>query len=310
MEDRITGGTMPRIVVLAASAALALGALAHEARAQAGDGGEAQWIWSSAQTRDRAPAPTCYFRKSFEVNNVESAQVQITCDDHYELYVNGRFIGTGKNWKLLNSYDIRPLLRRGRNTVAVKADNTSGTTAGLVATLTVKDAGHTDVSYSTDASWKSSTQQFVGWERTFFNDTGWPNARSLGDLGTAEPWGDQVAGADGSRPKRFTLLREFRIERVLASASTGSLVAMAFNEWGEILLAREGGPLLLVIDRNKDGIPETVTTYCDQVTNCQGILPLNGEVYVVAQGTQGAAIYRLTDSNRDGRADQVKAVAE
>jgi putative heme-binding domain-containing protein len=301
---------MPRIAVLVAGAALALGALEREAAAQAAnDTGETQWIWSPTQMRDGTPPSTCYFRKSFEVNSAESAQLQITCDDHYELYVNGRFVGAGKNWKLLDSYDIRRLLRRGRNVVAVKADNTSGATAGLVATLNVKDAGHTDISYSTNPSWKASTQQFMGWERAFFNDSGWAAARSLGELGVAEPWGEQVAGADGSRPKRFTLLREFRIERVLAAGSTGSLIAMAFNEWGEMLLSREGGPLLLVIDRNKDGIPETVTTYCDKVSSCQGILPLNGEVFVVAQGPQGAAIYRLTDDNRDGHADQVKAVA-
>ncbi|HEX3655864.1 MAG TPA: HEAT repeat domain-containing protein [Pirellulales bacterium] len=303
---------MPRFAVLVASAAFVLGMLGAEARAQAtGESGETQWIWSPAQTREHAPAPVCYFRKGFEVASPESAQLNITCDDRYELFVNGRFVGGGRNWKVLDAYDIRQLLRRGHNVVAVKADNTSGTTAGLVATLTVKDAGHTEISYSTDSTWKTSTQQFGGWERVFFNDSNWVAAHSLGDLGTAEPWADQVTGADGSKPKRFTLLRDFRIERVLTSAATGSTIAMAFNEWGEILLSREGGPLLLVIDRNKDGVPETVTTYCDQVSNCQGILPLNGEVYVMAQGPKGAAaIYRLIDDDRDGKADQVKTIVE
>ncbi|HEY5315324.1 MAG TPA: HEAT repeat domain-containing protein, partial [Pirellulales bacterium] len=311
MQDRLTGGRMPRFAVLVASAAVIFSVPGALARAQTTvEAGDAQWIWSPAQTRDHAPAPVCYFRKGFEVTNPESAQLNITCDDRYELFINGRFVGGGRNWKMLDAYDLRRLLRRGHNVVAVKADNTSGTTAGLVATLTVKDAGHTEISYATDATWKTSTQQFIGWERVYFNDSMWAAARSLGDLGTAEPWKDQVTGADGSRPKRFTLLRDFRIERVLTSAATGSLIAMAFNEWGEILLSREGGPLLLVIDRNKDGVPETVTTYCDKVSNCQGILPLNGEVYVMAQGPQGAAIYRLTDDDRDGRADQVKAVVE
>ena len=276
--------------------------------ARAEGSGEAEWIWGAAE--DEQLPSACWFRKTFDVPEVESARVQITADDRFELFVNGRRVGTGKDWKVLASYDIRKFLVAGRNAIAVKAENLSGKTAGVVAQVTVKQPGHTDVSYSTDASWRVSTHEVTGWERARFNDATWPAAHSFGELGSAAPWGDQITSADGSPIKRFRVARDFRIERVLRGSMTGSLIAMTFNEWGEILASREGGPLELMIDRNQDGVPDTVTVYCDQVKNTQGILALNGEVFVVATGPQGAGLYRLNDDDRDGKADKVQRLVE
>ncbi|MCA9248714.1 MAG: HEAT repeat domain-containing protein, partial [Planctomycetales bacterium] len=77
------------------------------------------------------------------------------------------------------------------------------------------------------------------------------------------------------------------------------------NEFGQILASRENGPLLLILDKDHDGVFETVHTYCDQVKNCQGILALNGEVFVSADGPDGAAVYRLSDEDRDSQAEKV-----
>src|SRR5690606_7283863 len=44
------------------------------------------------------------------------------------------------------------------------------------------------------------------------------------------------------------------------------------------------------------------------VESVQGILPLNGEVFVTASGPQGLGIYRLTDSDRNGTLDKVRKI--
>ena len=62
---------------------------------------------------------------------------------------------------------------------------------------------------------------------------------------------------------------------------------MSFNEFGHILASKEGGGLLLIYDANGDKIPERVRTYCDKVKNIQGILALNGEVFVTGDGPDG-----------------------
>ncbi len=61
---------------------------------------------------------------------------------------------------------------------------------------------------------------------------------------------------------------------------------MAFNEAGDIIASRERGPLLLIQDKDHDGQFETVGTYCDKVTNCQGILPLGEFVLAVGDGPE------------------------
>jgi len=53
----------------------------------------------------------------------------------------------------------------------------------------------------------------------------------------------------------------------MAPEKTGSLIAMAFDEFGHIIASQEGGPLLLIYDANHDGIQDTVRPYCEKITN-------------------------------------------
>jgi putative heme-binding domain-containing protein len=270
------------------------------------EAGEPQWIWSAGFAKDQVPAGVCLFRKAFNLDNPEAATIQISCDDHFELFVNGRRVGEGSDWKVLHTFDVKKHMQQGRNAVAVRAENRTPGSAGLVVRVTVKQHGNTDISYSTDATWRTNTKELAGWERTFFDDTRWPRAQVFGELGRTDPWRGQVAAADGAQGGRFTISAEFDVQRVIGPAEAGSLIAMTFNEFGEILASREGGPLLLIVDKDRDGIPDTVTTYCDKLKSCQGILALNGQVFAVGEGPEGTALYRLSDDNQDRQADTVK----
>jgi putative heme-binding domain-containing protein len=121
-----------------------------------------------------------------------------------------------------------------------------------------------------------------------------------------------VAAAETPPPPlegRFTPLKGFQVQEVVATGSTGSLVAMAFNEAGDIIASRDAGPLLLIQDKDHDGKFESITTFCDEVTNCQGILALGPHVFVVGKGPSGAAgFHRLTDANGDGKVDKVETL--
>ena len=100
--------------------------------------------------------------------------------------------------------------------------------------------------------------------------------------------------------QQFEIDSEFTVEKIMGGKETGSLIAMEFNEFGKLLLSREGGPLLIADPTKQLTDPARVRVCCDQVTSCQGILPLNGHVYVTASGPKGLGLYRLTDTNRDG----------
>ncbi len=268
-------------------------------------GQEAEWIWAPPAADSSDSRDVVYFRKSFQMGVPEEGRIEITADEEFELYVNGELLGQGNNWRKLKAFELKPLLRTGRNVIAIKAVHRGNGTAGLVARVAVKHQGNTYVSHSTDTSWKISRAEFSRWKSVHLNDQGWSAAVSRGRLGQAEPWGREVATESGGHIGRFTVLREFRVESVLPAEKTGSLIAMTFNDFGQLLVSQEGGPLLLFSDEDQDGVPETPSTYCDQIKNCQGMLALNGQIFAVGQGPEGAGLYRISDDEFDGVADHV-----
>ncbi|HMO85350.1 MAG TPA: HEAT repeat domain-containing protein, partial [Lacipirellulaceae bacterium] len=121
--------------------------------------------------------------------------------------------------------------------------------------------------------------------------------------GYALPWGNEVV-TDGEGA-RFVIDGAFAVERLMRDDEVGSLIAMTFDARGNIVASQEGGHLLLLSDADGDGVHDTVTDYCDQIKNSQGLLALGTRVFAVGDGPQGMALYRLRDADRDGRADEV-----
>ena len=110
-----------------------------------------------------------------------------------------------------------------------------------------------------------------------------------------------------NRPE-FRVRPGFQVQHIAGNNDVGSLIAMAFNEFGQILASQEGGPLLMLYDSNKDGTHDKVRICCTQVFSCQGILPVSGRVYVVGDGPVGTAVYELQDGNHDGDFESAKAL--
>src|SRR5688572_26953075 len=101
-------------------------------RSACANDGEAHWIWSPAQTKNDIPVGECYFRKSFDLAGaVEGAEIQVTADNEFELTVNGQPVAKGVDWRQLQVHEITNLLRKGRNTVAVRVLNKEVGSAGL-----------------------------------------------------------------------------------------------------------------------------------------------------------------------------------
>jgi putative heme-binding domain-containing protein len=274
--------------------------------AAAGYAKEAEWIWSPAFEKELAPQGECFFRKTFNLEAPQDGRIQIACDDNYVLFVNGRQIGSGSNWKALDSYDVTRHLLKGINTVAVKAANSEGGSAGLVARVVVQQQGGPRVEYSTDDTWKTALKEFPDWQKSRFDDGQWLAARSFGQLNATLPWGNEVTvvGSDG----RFRITPEFHVEWVVDPAETGSLISMTFDEFGQVIASRENGPLVIIRDADRDGLVDTVSTWCDKLKNCQGLLSVSGQVFAVGDGPQGAALYRLSDDDHKGQVDRVEAV--
>lgn len=113
-----------------------------------------------------------------------------------------------------------------------------------------------------------------------------------------------------SSETQFTPKDGFSVEPVLGHARTGSIIAATFNEFGQMILSRENGPLVLTVDTNHDGRPDAVRTYCQHVKNCHGVLALSGMVFVIGEGPDGVGLYRLRDADRDGQLEDVTTLAK
>jgi putative heme-binding domain-containing protein len=274
------------------------------------DAQEAQWIWSPEHPRGQAIQGDCYFRKTLQLSSVEEATITITADDKYELFVNGRLIGQGSSIRQMEKYDITRLLGRGRNVIAVRATNVAPGAAALVSRVLVKPVNGNWLSFSTDDSWRTALEVVPGWQSATYNDGNWKSAQAFGPLGETPPWDrrEEVEQKQVSEHARFRVSPEFSVDEILGNEVTGSLICMAFNEFGHMVASQEGGPLLLIYDSDKDGAVDKTRVYCETVKNIQGILPLNGDVFVTGDGPEGSGIYRLVDKDRNGAMEDVRKV--
>ena len=119
-------------------------------------------IWSNDIAKGRLPAAgeTRSFRHQLVLDaDVESAACVVTCDNGFELYVNGKKIGEGENWADPKSFDLTASLLKGANQIVVVGHN-GGKTPNIAAAwfqVNVELKGGARVRMATDASWEWTT---------------------------------------------------------------------------------------------------------------------------------------------------------
>ena len=121
-----------------------------------------QVIWSSAE---QIADDQAWFARSFEVNgNASRGVLMITCDNEFEVFLNGSKVGEGREWGTPKRIDVGNGLREGRNLIAIEGRNESGP-AGLAVILQWTTA-HGAQTLVTDTTWKlSRSRPPGGWEK-------------------------------------------------------------------------------------------------------------------------------------------------
>jgi len=178
-----------------------------------------KWIWT-----DGDPAPRnsyTYFRNTFEVARPQrEAQVHLTADSRYLLYVNGAFIGRGpvrsdRRYLYYDSWNVQPHLKMGKNVIAVLVHHYGEYTfqyqqgrGGLLLDavgfggLPLTDTGPGWKALRSEA-WAAgqprmsiqlgfnemydANKESLGWKNAAFDDSKWPTAKVIGPAGM-EPW--------------------------------------------------------------------------------------------------------------------------
>ena len=156
-----------------------------EARAAALKLGVGRWIWTTNFTDKQ----TCRFWYAFNLpatNRVRSGVLRITADNLYRVYLDGRQIGEGANWKTLTDYDLVWLLTPGDHVLTVEGFN-DGLEAGVLLGLNVEFVNGEKMQILSDSSWRVVPGHVRNWQRRVRPGNDWPAASEVGALGQ-RPW--------------------------------------------------------------------------------------------------------------------------
>jgi hypothetical protein len=154
------------------------------------------WIWfAEGEPRRDAPVEPRFFRRSFEAPSqatVRRAALRVTADDQYTVWLNGKQLGAGTNWKAPGSFDATPLVVPGRNVLAVRAENLKAPVelnpAALNVALDIEFSEGSRQRLTGDAQWRAAKTEEAGWREVAFDDSKWPAAAVVAKYGEA-PWG-------------------------------------------------------------------------------------------------------------------------
>jgi putative heme-binding domain-containing protein len=108
----------------------------------------------------------------------------------------------------------------------------------------------------------------------------------------------------------FTVPEGFAVEEVYAPERAGTVVSFTFDSDGNLVVARENGPLVTLLDGNGDGVidAERPLTDSSTVLASQGFAFDGPDLLVSGRSREGTGLHRVTDTNGDGLGDRVELI--
>ncbi len=152
------------------------------------------WIWHPTA---RGDGQTVYFRTRLEVGPARKTRyldMNLTADDGWTLYVNGRRVAADGYWQRINHYDLRPYVHAGTNSIAVEARNVTGA-CGLTAGIHALRVDGTEAHQYTGPDWVCASTAYPGWTEPAYDDQAWVKASVVTAAGGA-PWNTRFHQAD------------------------------------------------------------------------------------------------------------------
>jgi signal transduction histidine kinase len=163
------------------------------------------WIWAS----NTSDSQTCQFWHTLEVpefSSVTNARLVMTADDEFTLYLDGRELGRGVDWRELFVFDLTPLLTTwkhvtGKHVLAIRAFN-SAHEAGVSFGLQVKLTDGRLIKIKSDKTWRVVPNSAKRWQTKARPAADWPAATIEAPLGVSPwmPWPVNVVGMPTLQP--------------------------------------------------------------------------------------------------------------
>jgi hypothetical protein len=204
-------------------------------------------IWSGDIAGGRLPAAgeTRTFRRQFLLDaDVETAACVVTCDNAFELFVNGRKVGEGDNWADPKGFDLTSVLLKGANQIMVVGRNggQKPNVAALYFQVIAELKGGVRARMATDTAWEWTASVpdalgvfTVGKARVPAAGLTWQPVA----LVPGEAWrkaearmAEMLAGVGGtsSLPARASLVKSDLLQRSLGRPNREQIVSMRPNE--------------------------------------------------------------------------------
>ena len=186
------------------------------------------WIWD-AKTADKQ---TCRFWKSFMIppgTSVAHATLRITVDNGYRLFLDGREIGRGSDWRTITEYDVTWLLSPGRHVLAVEGFN-DRLEAGLIFGLDIQLMDQRTIDVVSDDTWHVAPNLLANWVNRKIAPSDWPNATVVGVI-HQHPWENWPYGVSAEPALRPIILRFWQTGWFQLTLVTVCALAVLFCLW-------------------------------------------------------------------------------
>ena len=151
---------------------------------------KAKWLWCN--DAPNADNTKCFYRYTLNINKpVKSAEFVGYMDDGGRFFCNGKhLLGTRINEpkKPVRAlkYNIAPLLKQGKNVIALQVNNARYTGGTCMLGKIVYQDGKVEYIY-TDKGWKATSKVYKNFTQIKFDDSAWAPALEFGDV-QQKPW--------------------------------------------------------------------------------------------------------------------------
>lgn len=270
-----------------------------------------QWIWP-----EHRGTPSAVFEREFLIASPPvGATLQVSCDNGCKVFVNGALVATNKDWNHPVSAEIRQSLVAGRNKIRVEATN-EGSTAGFVCSLEVAFPDGSRRKLISDHSWLSS-QQADGKlkpsvELRGYGAAPWGNVFQLPGVASLPADGRSAGAARRFPAEMLKLPPGFKADLLhVLNDEEGSWVAMCVDPQGRLIASSTKGGLTRITPPPVGSQePPKLEPMPVKMGHANGMLWAFDSLYVMVcqEGVyeSGSGVYRVTDTDGDGRLDHAQ----
>src|SRR6185503_17795921 len=107
------------------------------------------------------------------------AILRITADNGYRIFLDGREIGRGGDWKYLTEYDLTSVMSPGPHVMAIEAFN-DARDAGVILGLRLQFADGQTTEIFSDPTWRVVPTDDWHWQTQKHPDKSWAPAQITG----------------------------------------------------------------------------------------------------------------------------------